>query len=62
MVSFETYVEEIQKDVEDNRYVEWENAYREVMRKLGHSWRAPEEKTALEGRYKPNYSILYEGF
>ena len=63
MVAFETYVEEIRKDVvEDNRYVEWENAYREVMRKLGHSRRTPREETALEGRYKPNHSIVYEGF
>ena len=62
MVAFETYVEEIRKDVQDNRYVAWENAYREVMRKLGHSRRPPEEGTAVEGRYKPNHSIVYEGF
>ena len=63
MVAFENYVQEIQKDVEVGKYVAWwENAYRKVMEKLGHSRRSGEEEKTEEPRYRPNHSIVYEGF
>ena len=63
MEAFEKYVEEIKKDVEQDKYVAWENAYREVMKKLGrHSRTKEDENKVEEPRYKPNHSIVYEGF
>jgi hypothetical protein len=62
MEAFEKYVEEIKKDVEQDKYVAWENAYREVMKKLGHSRTKESENKVDEPRYKPNHSIVYEGF
>ena len=62
MEAFEKYVEEIKKDVEQDKYVAWENAYREVMKKLGHSRTKESENKVEETRYKPNHSIVYEGF
>jgi hypothetical protein len=35
MVAFEKYVKAIRKDVEDDKYLAWEEAYRDVMEKLG---------------------------
>ncbi len=61
MMAFEKYVEAIRKDVEEERYVAWENAYREVMDKLGHSKREEEEPLRKE-RYTPNLGVVYEGF
>jgi hypothetical protein len=61
MMAFEKYVKAIRKDVEEERYVAWENAYREVMEKLGHSKREEEEPLRKE-RYKPNLGVVYEGF
>ena len=37
MVTFEKYVKAIRKDVEEDKYVAWEKAYREVMEKPGHT-------------------------
>ncbi len=61
MKAFEKYVEAIRKDVEDDKYVAWENAYQDVMEKLGHSKRDDEEALQKE-RYKPNLGVVYEGF
>jgi hypothetical protein len=61
MMTFKKYVEAIRKDVEEDKYVAWENAYRDVMEKLGHSKREDEEALQKE-RYKPNLSVVYEGF
>jgi hypothetical protein len=61
MVAFEQYVGAIKKDVEDDKYVGWEKAYREVMEKLGHSKRY-EDNPLQEARYKPDLSVVYEGF
>jgi hypothetical protein len=43
MMAFKKYVEAIRKDVEEDKYVAWENAYRDVMEKLGHSKKDDEE-------------------
>ena len=61
MMAFEQYVEEIRKDVEEDKYVAWEKAYRDVMEKLGHS-KKEDESNLMQPRYKPNLSIVYEGF
>jgi hypothetical protein len=61
MKAFEKYVEAIRKDVEDDKYVAWENAYRDVMEKLGHS-KADDEEALQKDRYKPNLGVVYEGF
>ena len=61
MLAFEEYVEAIRKDVEEEKYVAWENAYREVMEKLGHSKKNNEETLQRE-RYKQNLGVVYEGF
>jgi predicted nucleotide-binding protein (sugar kinase/HSP70/actin superfamily) len=61
MVAFEKYVEAIKKDVEDDKYVAWKKAYQDVMEKLGHSKR-DEDKPLQQARYKPNLSVVYEGF
>jgi hypothetical protein len=61
MVAFEKYVEAIQKDVEDDKYVAWEKAYWDVIEKLGHSKR-DKDKPLQQVRYKPNLSLVYEGF
>ena len=61
MVAFEKYVQTIRKDVEDDKYVAWEKAYRDVMDKLGHSKRG-NDKPLEQARYKPNLSVVYEGF
>jgi hypothetical protein len=53
--------ESIRKDVEDDKYVAWENAYRDVMEKLGHS-KADDEEALQKDRYKPNLGVVYEGF
>jgi hypothetical protein len=34
MVTFEKYVKEIRKDVEEDKYVAWEQAYQDVMERL----------------------------
>jgi hypothetical protein len=61
MVTFENYVKAIRKDVEQDKYVAWEKAYRDVIEKLGHSKR--EYNVPLqEERYEPNLSVVYEGF
>jgi len=62
MVTFEKYVKAIRKDVEDNKYVAWEKAYRDVMEKLGHSKRPDDDPVQRRERYEPNHSIVYEGF
>jgi hypothetical protein len=51
----------IKKDVEDGKYVAWEKAYRDVMEKLGHL-KKDEDEPLQEARYKPNLSVVYEGF
>jgi hypothetical protein len=61
MVTFEKYVEVIKKDVEDDKYVAWEKTYQDVMEKLGHSNR-DENEPLQQARYKPNLSVVYEGF
>ena len=61
MVTFETYVKAIRKDVEENKYVAWEKAYRDVMGKLGHS-KKDDEEPLQQARYKTNLSVVYEGF
>jgi hypothetical protein len=61
MMAFENYVEAIRKDVEEEKYIAWENAYRDVMEKLGHSKKDDEEPLQKE-RYKPNLGVVYEGF
>ena len=61
MMTFEKYVEEIRKDVEEDKYVAWEKAYRDVMEKLGHLKNADDNKLE-QARYKPDLSIVYEGF
>ena len=61
MVAFEEYVQEIRRDVEEDKYVAWEKAYREVMEKLGHSKKGDEEPLQ-KARYKPNLGVVYEGF
>jgi hypothetical protein len=61
MVAFESYVGAIKKDAEDDKYVVWEKAYREVMEKLGHS-RRDEDDGSEEARYTPDLNIVYEGF
>ena len=61
MMAFEKYVEAIRKDVEEDKYVAWENAYQDVMEKLGHSKKDNEEPLQKE-RYKPNLGVVYEGF
>jgi hypothetical protein len=62
MVTFEKYVEAIQKDVKDDKCVAWEKAYRDVMEKLGHLKKDGEEPLQ-QARYKPNLvSVVYEGF
>jgi hypothetical protein len=59
MLAFEQYVETIQKDVEQRKYIAWEKAYRNVMERLGLSKKEVEDQPA---RYKPNLSVVYEGF
>ena len=61
MATFEKYVRAIKKDVEEDKYVAWEKAYREVMEKLGHSRRTDNDRVQQE-RYEPNLSVFYEGF
>jgi hypothetical protein len=61
MVAFERYVGAIKKDVEEDKYVVWEQAYRDVMEKLGHS-KKDTDGPSQEARYKPDLSIVYEGF
>jgi hypothetical protein len=61
MLAFETYVEEIRKDADEAKYVAWENAYRDVMDKLGHA-KKEDEEPVQEARYKPNLGVVYEGF
>jgi hypothetical protein len=61
MVTFEKYVKAIKKDVEDDKYASWEKAYREVMQKMGHTKKDIDEPLQ-EARYKPNLSVVYEGF
>jgi hypothetical protein len=61
MVAFEKYVEAIRKDVEDDKYVAWEKAYRDVMEKLGHL-KKDDDEPLQQARYKPNLSVVYEGF
>jgi hypothetical protein len=61
MMAFEKYVEAIRKDVEEDKYIAWENAYRDVMEKLGHSKKDDEDHLQKE-RYKPNLGVVYEGF
>ena len=61
MVTFEKYVEAIRKDVEDDKYVAWEKAYRDVMEKLGYSKKDYDDPLQQE-RYEPNLSVVYEGF
>ena len=62
MVTFETYVKAIRKDVEDDKYVDWEQAYREVMEKLGHTKKPAFVDPDQVGKYEPNLSVVYEGF
>jgi hypothetical protein len=61
MVAFEKYVKAIRQDVEDEKYLAWEKAYRDVIEKLGHSSR-DEEDPLQKARYKPNLGVVYEGF
>ena len=60
-MTFEKYVEAIRKDVEEDKYVAWEKAYRDVMEKLGHSKRDA-DGPSQEARYKPDLTVVYEGF
>ena len=62
MVTFETYVKTIWKDVEDDKYVDWEQAYREVMEKLGNTKKPAYVDQDQVGKYEPNLSVVYEGF
>jgi hypothetical protein len=61
METFEKYVKEIRRDVEEDKYVAWEQAYRDVMERLGHTKR-PERDPVQQERYEPNLSVVYEGF
>jgi hypothetical protein len=61
MMTFEKYVKAIKKDVADDKYIAWEKAYREVMKRLGHSKKERVEPLQ-QTRYKPNISVVYEGF
>ena len=60
MVAFEKYVKAIRKDVEDDKYLAWEEAYRDVMEKLGPT--KDEDDPFQKARYKPNLGVVYEGF
>ncbi len=60
-MAFEQYVGAIKKDVEDDKYIAWEKAYRDVMERLGHSKR-DEDDPLQEPRYKPDLTVVYEGF
>jgi hypothetical protein len=61
MQAFEQYVETIRKDVEQRKYVAWEKAYRDVMGRLGLTKKDVEDPLQ-QARYKPNLSVVYEGF
>jgi hypothetical protein len=61
MEAFERYVKEIRKDAEEDKYVAWEKAYRDVMEKLGRS-KKDKEEPFQKARYKPNLGVVYEGF
>ena len=61
MVTFEKYVKAIRKDVEEDKYIAWEKAYRDVIEKLGHSKKEYDVPLQQE-RYEPNLSVVYEGF
>jgi hypothetical protein len=61
MRAFEKYVKAIKKDVEEDKHVVWEQAYREVMEKLGHSKRDDDEPLQ-QARCEPNLTVVYEGF
>ncbi len=61
MMAFKMFLEEIQKDVEEDKYVAWEKAYRDIMVKLGHTKR-PDRDPVQQERYEPNLSVVYEGF
>ena len=62
MVTFEKYVKAIRKDVEEDKCIAWEKAYRDVMEKLGHSERPDRDPVQQRERYEPNHSVVYEGF
>ena len=62
MVAYKKFVEEIKKDVEEDKYVAWEKAYQDVMEKLGQLNREDDEDPLPQARYKPNLSVVYEGF
>ena len=62
MVTFEKLVKAIRKDVEEDKYIAWEKAYRGVMEKLSHSKRSYEYIPVQQERYEPNLSVVYEGF
>ena len=61
METFEKYVKEIRKDVEEDKYVAWEQAYRDVMERLGNTKKDCDD-TPQQERYEPNLSVVYEGF
>jgi hypothetical protein len=61
MMTFEKYVKAIKKDVADDKYVAWEKAYWEVMKRLGHT-RKERDEPLQQARYKPSLSVVYEGF
>ena len=61
MGTFENYVKAIRKDVEEDKYVAWEKAYRDIMEKLRHTKR-PDCDHVQRERYEPNLSVVYEGF
>jgi hypothetical protein len=61
METFEKYVKEIRKDVEEDKYLAWEQAYRDVMERLGNTKKDCDD-TPQQERYEPNLSVVYEGF
>ncbi len=61
METFEKYVKEIRKDVEEDKYVPWEQAYRDVMERLGNTKKDCDSPPQQE-KYEPNLGVVYEGF
>ena len=60
MVAFEMWVGAIIKDVNDNKYVAWEKAYCNVMKRLGH-YRKDIEEPLKPPRYQTNLGVVWEG-
>jgi hypothetical protein len=60
MVAFERWVGAILEDVNDDKYVAWEKAYRGVMKRIG-NYRKDIEEPLQPPRYEPNLGVVWEG-